>query len=212
EARVAGRQTVAAPCAGEPAMSRATDRWRRGEGLCQAAMEVPEAERSEVLLESCDDPDVRREVLSLLARAGAGRGFLEFRIAAAASGLPAAFTSLSGRRVGAFEVGPLLGAGGMGEVYKAHDTRLNRDVALKILPQTFALDPDRLTRFRREAHVLASLNHPNIGAIYRLPEAGGVHAPVLHLVDVPTPDDRLAQGRLPLADPLPIATQIPDPP
>ena len=80
---------------------------------------------------------------------------------------------------------------GMGEVYRAHDTRLNRDVALKILPEVFALDPDRLARFKREAQVLASLNHPNIAAIYGLEEADGVHALVLELVEGPTLADRL---------------------
>ncbi|MBI4263862.1 MAG: protein kinase, partial [Acidobacteria bacterium] len=76
--------------------------------------------------------------------------------------------SLTGSRIGSYEVVALLGAGGMGEVYRARDTKLDREVALKILPDTFAHDPDRLARFRREARVLASLNHPNIAAIYGL--------------------------------------------
>ena len=80
-------------------------------------------------------------------------------------------------RVGSYEVVGLLGVGGMGEVYRARDTRLNRDVALKILPESFALDPDRIARFTREAQVLASLNHPNIAAIYGIEESNGVPRP-----------------------------------
>ena len=81
----------------------------------------------------------------------------------------------------------------MGEVYRARDTKLNRDVALKILPELFATDPDRLARFKREAQVLASLNHPNIAAIYGFEESGGVQALVLELVEGPTLADRIAQ-------------------
>ena len=88
-----------------------------------------------------------------------------------------------GTRLGAYEILALLGSGGMGEVYRAKDTKLNRDVALKILPATFTSDPDRLARFRREAQVLASLNHPHIGAIYGLDEANGTQFLVLELVD-----------------------------
>ena len=84
----------------------------------------------------------------------------------------------------------------MGEVYRARDLTLNRDVALKVLPDAFALDPDRLARFTREAHVLAALNHPNIAAIYGHEESNGVRALVLELVDGPTLADRIAQGAL----------------
>ena len=91
-----------------------------------------------------------------------------------------------GTRVGSYEVLASLGAGGMGEVYRARDSKLGRDVALKILPATFAQDPDRVARFRREAQLLASLNHPNIAAIYGLEDAGPVTALVLELVEGPT--------------------------
>ena len=89
----------------------------------------------------------------------------------------------AGVRLGVYEITALIGAGGMGEVYRARDTRLHRDIALKILPELFALDPDRLARFEREAQVLASLKHANIGTIYGLEEADGVRALVLELVD-----------------------------
>ena len=114
----------------------------------------------------------------------------------------------SGTRLGAYEITAPIGAGGMGEVYRARDTRLNRDVALKVLPELFAADPDRLARFKREAQVLASLNHPNIGSIHGFEESGGVHALVLELVEGPTLADRIAQGPMPLDEALPIARQI----
>ena len=98
----------------------------------------------------------------------------------------------------------------MGEVYRARDARLNRDVALKVLPDVFAADPDRLARFKREAQVLASLNHPNIAAIHGLEEADGLQALVLELLEGPTLADRIAQGLLPLDQALQIAIQIAD--
>ena len=114
----------------------------------------------------------------------------------------------AGSRLGPYEVVALIGAGGMGEVYRARDTKLNRDVALKVLPEMFALDPDRLARFKREAQVLASLNHPNIAAIYGLEEADGIRALVLELVEGPTLGDRIAQQPIPVDQALPIACQI----
>ena len=96
----------------------------------------------------------------------------------------------------------------MGEVYRARDTNLNRDVALKVLPELFALDPDRLARFKREAQVLATLNHPNIAAIYGLEESNSTQALVLELVDGPTLADRIAQGPISLEDALTIGRQI----
>src|SRR5687767_6445902 len=92
-----------------------------------------------------------------------------------------------GTRLGAYEIVAPLGQGGMGEVYRARDTKLNRDVALKILPEAFATDPDRLARFKREAQVLASLNHPNIGHIYGFEDSETTHALVMELVEGPAP-------------------------
>src|SRR5262249_30973613 len=114
----------------------------------------------------------------------------------------------SGSRLGPYEIQSTIGAGGMGEVYRARDTKLNRDVALKILPAEFALDAERLARFKREAQVLASLDHPNIGAIYGFEDSEGVHALVLQLVEGPTLTDRIAHGAIPLDEALPIARQI----
>ena len=113
-----------------------------------------------------------------------------------------------GSRLGHYDVTALIGEGGMGQVYQATDTKLNRQVALKILPEAFATDPDRLARFQREAQVLASLNHPGIAAIYGLEESEGTRALVLELVEGPTLADRIAQGPIPLDEALPIAKQI----
>ena len=113
-----------------------------------------------------------------------------------------------GTRLGHYDVTSLLGEGGMGQVWQATDTQLNRQVALKILPDAFAADPDRLARFKREAQILASLNHPNIAAIYGIEEAEGTRALVLELVEGPTLADRIAKGPIPLDEALPIARQI----
>ena len=113
-----------------------------------------------------------------------------------------------GSRLGHYDVTALIGEGGMGQVYQATDTKLNRQVALKILPEAFATDPDRLARFQREAQVLASLNHPNIAQIHGLEEAEGTRALVLELVEGPTLADRIAQGPIPVDEALPIAKQI----
>ena len=114
----------------------------------------------------------------------------------------------AGMRLGPYEILGSLGAGGMGEVYRARDTKLGRDVALKVIPDTFALDPDRLARFRREAQVLASLNHPHIAAIHGFEDSGQTHALVLELVEGETLADRIARGPIPLDEALPIARQI----
>ena len=113
-----------------------------------------------------------------------------------------------GSRLGHYDVTVLIGEGGMGQVYQATDTKLKRQVALKILPEAFSADPERLARFQREAEVLASLNHPNIAAIYGLEEADGVRALVLELVEGPTLADRIKRGPIPVDEALPIAKQI----
>ncbi len=113
-----------------------------------------------------------------------------------------------GNHIGPYEVLSPLGAGGMGEVYRARDTKLGRDVALKVLPEALASHAGRLARFRREAQVLASLNHSNIAAIFGLEESGSATALVLELVEGPTLADRLREGSLPLDDALSIAKQV----
>src|SRR5262245_2472255 len=114
----------------------------------------------------------------------------------------------SGARLGSYEIVCALGAGGMGEVFRARDTKLGRDVAIKILPSAFTTDPDRLARFEREARVLAALNHPNIGAIYGVEDAGTAPALVLELVEGPTLADQIQHGGLAVTEALRIASQI----
>ena len=113
-----------------------------------------------------------------------------------------------GTRLGVYEVVASIGAGGMGQVFRARDTKLDRDVAIKILPEAFAHDADRLARFQREAKTLASLNHPNIAAIYGLEESGGMTALVMELVEGDDLSQRIARGAIPLDEALPIAKQI----
>ena len=113
-----------------------------------------------------------------------------------------------GTRLGVYEVTAQIGEGGMGQVYRATDTKLKRQVAIKILPTALAADHDRLARFQREAEVLASLNHPHIAAIYGLEESGGITALVMELVEGEDLAQRIARGPIPLDEALPIARQI----
>jgi eukaryotic-like serine/threonine-protein kinase len=114
----------------------------------------------------------------------------------------------TGSRLGPYEILALVGSGGMGEVYRARDAKLGRDVALKVLPEAFARDAERMARFQREAKVLASLNHPNIATIHGLEDSGATHALVMELVEGPTLADRIKSGPIPISEALPIAKQI----
>src|SRR5262245_37908676 len=113
-----------------------------------------------------------------------------------------------GTRLGPYEITSKLGEGGMGEVYRATDSKLKREVAIKVLPAVFTADPERLARFEREAQVLAALNHPHIAAIYGVEDSTSTKALVLELVEGPTLQDRIAEGPLPLGEALAIARQI----
>jgi TolB-like protein/Tfp pilus assembly protein PilF len=182
-------------------------RWTRSEEVFHAALDQPREARAAFLDRACaGDDEMRRQVALLLEKDDVARSFLErpahlpgtaLRDATGARG------ALVGRQLGTYEIASFLGAGGMGEVYRAHDTKLGRDVAIKTLPPAFARDPVRLERFRREARILASLNHPNIAAIYGLEEAAGVDYLVLELVDGET-----LHGRLPLTAALECACQL----
>ena len=114
----------------------------------------------------------------------------------------------AGSRLGPYEIATLIGAGGMGEVYRAKDVRLNRQVAIKVLPAAVSSDSDRLARFEREAQVLAALNHPNIAGIYGVEDSGGTPALVMELVEGPTLADRIARARLPVDEALAITRQL----
>src|SRR4029079_3028993 len=113
-----------------------------------------------------------------------------------------------GTRLGPYEIVAPLGAGGMGEVYRARDHTLERAVAIKVLPESFARDPERLARFNREAKILAALNHPYIGAIYGVEEDNGGSALIREPLEAPTLDARIAQRTIPMDEALPIARQI----
>ncbi|MCB1008983.1 MAG: serine/threonine protein kinase, partial [Acidobacteria bacterium] len=115
---------------------------------------------------------------------------------------------MTGALIGPYEVGEKLGEGGMGEVFRARDTKLERDVALKLLPAAFVEDPDRLARFEREAKLLAQLHHPRIASIFGLEESGGVRALAMELVPGPTLDERMEAGALPLDEAVAVARQI----
>ena len=188
------------------------NRWRHISHLYHAAL-AREGDRAAFLEQACaGDEALRREVESLLAEPASAAAFLaEPAVALAAQlvGDPGA-SMLTGRRIGVYQVQALLGAGGMGEVYRARDTKLGRDVAIKILPGHFTSDPERLARFEREARMLAALNHPHIAAIYGFEDADGGPALVLELVDGPTLADRLANGPVPIAEALQIGRQIAD--
>ena len=171
--------------------------------------------REAFVRQACGDDEVmRHEIESLLAQPASAENFLGDPAMAVAARLidavgPASL--LTGRRIGSYQLLDLLGVGGMGEVYRARDDRLGRDVALKVLPRALAADADRLARFRREARLLAALNHPHIAAIHGLEEGDGLHALVLELVEGPTLAERLERGGpLPVREALKIADQIAD--
>ena len=191
------------------------ERWKRVEELYHAARTRPSGERLAFLdTLSSDDESLRRDVESLLNEPSPESGFLsEAALAGAAQMVfdQAAAIAMTGRTLGGYQLQTLLGAGGMGEVYRAHDSKLRRDVAIKILPPVVTSDPSRLARFEREAWMLAALNHPNICAIYGLEEADGVRFLILELVEGGTLADRIRErGGLPIAEALTIARQIVD--
>jgi serine/threonine protein kinase len=191
------------------------DRQRLKE-VFAGARALPASDRQAYLSAACAGNEaLRQEVESLLASDEGAKSFLESPAVVWGDGTPGQLM-IEGRRLGAYQVQTLLGAGGMGEVYRARDTKLQRDVAVKFLPYAFTSDPDRLARFEGEARMLAALNHPNIGAIYGFEEADGLRFLVLEFVDGPTLADTLADVSrqraggpgLPVRDALSIARQI----
>ena len=172
------------------------DRRAEIERLYHAALAQPLETRAAFLAEACaGDPSLQREVESRLAQRPAGE---EIQTASApgeiGSQLGDGISSLVGRSVGAYAIQALIGAGGMGEVYRARDPKLGRDVAIKILPPAFTADPARLALFQREARMLAALNHPHIATIYSVEHSDGVHALTLELVEGETLARRLARS------------------
>jgi serine/threonine protein kinase len=180
------------------------DLWRRAEEIFHAALERPPEARRAFLDEACgEDTELRRQVEMLVSKDENAGSFLEKPALADATAI-----SLAGKHYGTYHILSLLGAGGMGEVYRAHDSKLGRDVAIKTLPPEFARDPDRVARFQREAKLLASLNHPNIAAIYGLDESGGTQFLVLELVEGETLAGQIKRGPIPVEESLKLALQI----
>jgi eukaryotic-like serine/threonine-protein kinase len=191
-------------------MAVTPERLHEIERLFHEARERTPFERAAFLAGACaNDSALRREVESLLAQPPAG--MIDTPVGALVAGLISpAGALLTGRRIGVFEVQGLLGVGGMGEVYRARDLRLGREVAIKILPRAFKDDPDRLARFEREARTLASLNHPHIGTIYGLEDADDLIALVMELVEGDDLSQSIARGAIPIGEALSIARQIAD--
>ena len=179
--------------------------------LHDRALACAPGERRAFLEHACDgDHALLEEVESLLRHESDAAHFLETPAAVAAGDLARTpdRSQMVGRQLGPYTIVAPLGAGGMGEVYRAHDSKLERDVAIKILPSHFTADSERRARFAREARLLATLNHPHIGAIYGLEEIDGVPALILELVEGITLADRLARGPLPIVEALAIARQL----
>src|SRR6187402_3590368 len=169
-------------------------RWKEVTRIYAAVVARPAGERADAVAVLCrDDAELRREIESLLDESGQGANVLDHSPFIAGDVLSPLHLP-PGTAIGVYRIVDLLGVGGMGEVYRARDTKLNRDVAIKILPPAVAHDPDRLARFKREAQVLASLNHPNIGGIYGFEDGDSGHALVLELVEGPTLAEMLASG------------------
>ncbi len=188
-------------------------RWRQIESLYNQAVQMDETQRTAFLRGSCGgDEDLQRDLEELLAEEPQAASFLE---CAAIKEIAHEFAatmepprpSWIGRQIGNYEFLSLVGVGGMGEVYRAHDSKLKRDVAIKVLPDEFLSEPDRVSRFQREAQLLASLNHPNIAAIYDLEEADGHRFLILELVEGETLANRIKHGLVPVEDALKIALQ-----
>jgi eukaryotic-like serine/threonine-protein kinase len=191
--------------------------WPRIKEIFHAALAHGPDERGTVLRDSCgEDAALRAEVESLLAAHADAEGFVE----GAAIDRLTPKTSLSvnsktaalaaGTEIGTYRIIGRLDAGGMGEVYRAFDTRLHREVAVKVLPGALADDPERIARLQREARLLAALNHPHIATIHDFESAGASHAIVMELIDGPTLADRLASGRIPIDGALQTAGQVAD--
>ena len=185
--------------------------WLDVERLFHEALALPPQRRGQFLADSCAGNDtLRHDVQSLLDESSDDDGFLEAPVfdPDATRLQVSTHPPLVGRRFSEYEVTGHIGAGGMGEVYRARDVRLGRDVAVKVLPAPMAHDSGRIARFKREAQILATLNHPHIAAIYALEESEDIVALVLELVDGPTLADRIHHGRLAIDDALTIARQI----
>lgn len=188
--------------------------WKQVDALLEAALELPPENREQFVVEACDGNDeLREEVLSLVRAQSQASDFMErsaMRVAAQALAQDSSLTtdiSLVGQEIGTYKIEKLLGAGGMGEVYLAHETKLNRRVALKILPSQFVADAERTSRFEREAQALSALNHPNLITIFEVGDVNGLHFIAMEFVEGQTLR-AMMNGTLRLRDVLSIVAQV----
>ena len=182
-----------------------SERWHQITEIFQAARVHDQTTRAAYLDQACrNDPSLRAEVEQLLAGEKDAEAFFDAPLSASS----AASRWSAGAQIGVYRIEGRVGAGGMGEVYRGRDTRLGRDVAIKVLPPEMVADPERRTRLEREARLLAALNHPHIGAIYGLEEHDGLIALVLEFVEGPTLADRLRRGPIPPGEAVGIAREI----
>ncbi len=187
------------------------ERWQQVREIFDRAVSVDTSQRTQYLDSACaNDTELRREVASLLAsHDSAGADFLDAdTLGKVAADVLDQSSKMIGRSLGPYEIRGFVGAGGMGEVYRAHDPRLGRDVAIKILPMALASDPDQLRRFEQEARAAAALNHPNILAIHDLGVAGKTHYVVSELLEGKTLRARLQEGSLTVAQAIRMLLQI----
>src|SRR5262249_16862076 len=191
EARLGDCQGLAAPRNQQGCLSMTPERWQQVKEVLHGALELAPERRPEFLDEACSaDQSLRQDVESLLASSDEVRaGFLQTS--------PVRVVLSKGTRLGDYEVHSLIGSGGMGEVYRAHDRRLDRDVAIKVLPSFLSSDPDRLRRFEQEARAAAALNHPNILAVLQMGTYEGAPYLVSELLDGLTLREHLRRGPLP---------------
>jgi eukaryotic-like serine/threonine-protein kinase len=186
-------------------------RLQQVEALYHAALERPSEDRARWLAQECNDSGLRREVESLLAHNGI-KGLLQEPVLRAAapmmSQIQNSWRLTPGTRIGPYEITASIGAGGMAEVYRARDRKLNRDAAIKVLPEVFAQDRERVARLYREAQLLASLNHPRIAAIYGLEENDAIFGLAMEYIDGETLADRIARAKLTITEAVEIARQI----
>jgi serine/threonine protein kinase len=180
------------------------ERWQEVKKVLAGALERTPGERPAYLDRACPEPDLRREVESLIAAHEQAQSSFLNQPAVQAKELAI------GSRLGPYEILARIGAGGMGDVYRASDTKLGRSVAIKVLPPGFIDDPERLARFQREARMLASLNHPNIVTIHSFEEAGGVHFLTMELVEGRPLTGLIPKGGLPVDHILDFAAAISD--
>src|SRR5262245_55354082 len=169
------------------------ERWRQVDKIFRDLIEQTPEERASFLDRVCaDDPSLKKEIEDLIEAYERSGNFLDSPAAVPA---PASWI---GRTQGSYEFKALLGSGGMGEVYRARDSKLKRDVAIKVLPSGFGSDPERVARFQPEAEILASLNDPHVGAIYGVEDFGESRLLILELVEGETLADRIARGPMPV--------------